>query len=340
MKVAVFSAKPYDERFLAAANGGQHELVFLEPRLTTTTAALAADFTAICAFVNDDLSADVLRLLAEQGVRVIALRSTGFSHVDLSEAAKLHITVTRVRGYSPFAVAEHAVGLILALNRKLHRAYNRIRENNFALTGLLGFDLHGRVVGVVGTGQIGAVFAQIMVGFGCHVVATDPYPDAACQRFGVRYVDLYELVSTADIVSLHCPLTTDTFHVIDAARLAQMRNGVMLINTSRGGLIDTIAAVEALKSGKLGHLGLDVYEEESGLFFEDLSDTVVSDDVFSRLLTFPNVLITGHQAFFTEDALEQIATTTIANLTAFENGARPPDQIMPAPKGADATSTP
>lgn len=340
MRVAVFSSKPYDERFLAIANRGQHELVFLETQLSTATVALASDFEAICAFVNDDLSADVLRRLADQGVRVVALRSAGFNHVDLSAAAKLGITVTRVPAYSPHAVAEHSVGLILALNRKLHRAYNRVRENNFALTGLLGFDLYGRVVGVVGTGQIGAVFAQIMVGFGCRVVATDPFPDEACQRAGVRYVELDELLSTADIVSLHCPLTSDTFHVIDAERLARMRDGVMLINTSRGGLVDTVAAVEALKRGKLGYLGLDVYEEEAGLFFEDLSDTVINDDVFSRLLTFPNVLITGHQAFFTEQALEQIATTTITNLTAFERGATPPDQIAPTPPGATETSPP
>ncbi len=332
MRVAVFSTKPYDEQFLAAANRGRHELVFLEPRLTTATAALVANSEAVCAFVNDDLSADVLRRLAAQGVHVVALRSAGFNHVDVSAAAELGITVTRVPAYSPHAVAEHAVGLILALNRKLHRAYNRVRENNFALTGLLGFDLHGRVVGVVGTGQIGAVFAQIMVGFGCRVVATDPFPDQACQRAGIRYVELDELVGAADIVSLHCPLTTDTLHVIDAERLAGMREGVMLINTSRGGLIDTVAAIGALKSGKLGYLGLDVYEEEAGLFFEDLSDTVIDDDVFSRLLTFPNVLITGHQAFFTEQALEQIAKTTIANLTAFEHGVTPPDQISLTPR--------
>lgn len=332
MRVAVFSTKPYDEQFLAAANRGQHELVFLEPRLDTTTAALAADSDAVCAFVNDDLSTDVLRRLATQGVRVIALRSAGFNHVDLNAAADLGITVTRVPAYSPHAVAEHAVGLILALNRKLHRAYNRVRENNFALTGLLGFDLHGRVVGVIGTGQIGAVFAQIMVGFGCRVVATDPFPNEACQRAGVQYVELDELLGAADIVSLHCPLTTDTHHLIDDQSLTRMRDGVMLINTSRGGLVDTVAAIEALKSGKLGYLGLDVYEEEAGLFFEDLSDAVIDDDIFSRLLTFPNVLITGHQAFFTEQALEQIATTTVTNLTAFEHGATPPDQIALTPR--------
>lgn len=327
MRVAVFSTKPYDEQFLLAANRGQHELVFLEPRLNTSTAALAEGMQAVCAFVNDDLRADVLRRLAAHGVRVVALRSAGFNHVDLSAAAELGITVTRVPAYSPHAVAEHAVGLILALNRKLHRAYNRVRENNFALTGLLGFDLHGRVVGVVGTGRIGAVFAQIMVGFGCRVVATDPFPNEACQRAGVRYVELDELLGAADIVSLHCPLTTDTRHVIDGQSLARMRDGVMLINTSRGGLVDTVAAIDALKSGKLGYLGLDVYEEEAELFFEDLSDTVIDDDVFSRLLTFPNVLITGHQAFFTEQALAQIATTTVTNLTAFAHGATPPDRI-------------
>ena len=332
MNVAVFSTKPYDEQFLVAGGRGRHEFLFLEPRLTATTAALAAGSDAVCAFVNDDLSADVLGRLAAQGIRLVALRSAGFNHVDLTAAAEFGITVTRVPAYSPYAVAEHAVGLILALNRKLHRAYNRVRENNFSLSGLLGFDLHDRVVGVVGTGQIGAVFAQIMVGFGCRVLAVDPFPNEACQRLGVRYVELGELLGAADIVSLHCPLTTDTHHLINGEGLAQMRDGVMLINTSRGALVDTVAAIDALKSGKLGYLGLDVYEEEAGLFFEDLSDTVIDDDVFSRLLTFPNVLITGHQAFFTEQALEQIAATTVANLTAFERGEIPPDQIAAPPR--------
>jgi D-lactate dehydrogenase len=329
MRVAVFSSKPYDEESLRAANHGDHELVFVEARLSVQTAPLAGGADAVCVFVNDDVGAGVLGLLKEQGVRLVALRSAGFNHVDLAAAAALGLPVTRVPAYSPHAVAEHTVGLILALNRKLHRAYNRVRENNFALTGLLGFDLCGRVVGVVGTGQIGAVFARIMVGFGCEVLAFDPFPDDACTRAGVRYVELDELFSRSDVVSLHCPLTAQTRHLIDGAALARMRDGVMLINTSRGGLVDTVEVIEALKSGKVGYLGLDVYEEEAALFFEDRSDSVIGDDVFSRLLTFPNVLVTAHQGFFTAQALQNIATTTIANLTAFEAGQTPPDLVPP-----------
>ncbi|MCC5952018.1 MAG: 2-hydroxyacid dehydrogenase [Acidimicrobiia bacterium] len=321
MRVAVFSTKPYDIESLSAADeraGHAHDLVFLEARLTKETVPLAAGCDAVCAFVNDDLSAPVLDGLHAAGVQLVALRSAGFNHVDLGTAARLGITVARVPGYSPHAVAEHAAGLILALNRKIHRAYTRVRENNFALTGLLGFDLHGRTVGVVGTGRIGAVFARIMIGFGCRVVATDPYPDDGCQRLGVEYLELDDLLPQADIISLHCPLTPETYHLIDRAALARMRPGVMLINTSRGALIDTAAVIEGLKRGAIGYLGLDVYEEEADLFFEDLSDQVVRDDVFARLLTFHNVLITGHQGFFTTEALTDIADTTIRNLSAFE----------------------
>ena len=319
MRVAVFSTKPYDSRFLTAANGeAGHELVYLEPRLSPETATLAAGCDAVCAFVNDDLSAPVLQTLAKDGVRLIALRSAGFNHVDLATARRLGLTVTRVPGYSPYAVAEHCAGLILALNRKIHRAYNRVREHNFALNGLLGFDLHGRTVGVVGTGKIGVRFIRIMAGFGCRVLATDPYPTDEAVAAGASYVPLPTLLAESDIVTLHCPLTPDTHHLIDEERLAQMRDGVMLINTSRGALVDTVAVIRGLKSGKIGYLGLDVYEEEADLFFEDLSDQMLRDDLFSRLVTFPNVLITGHQAFFTEEALRNIASTTIASMTAFE----------------------
>ena len=278
--------------------------------------------------MNDDLSAVVLRRLADRGIRAVALRSAGFNHVDLATAAELGIVVARVPAYSPYAVAEHTVGLILALNRNLHRAYNRVRENNFALNGLLGFDLRGRRIGIVGTGAIGTVFAEIMLGFGCEVVAVDPYPTDACRDAGVRYVERAELFATADVVSLHCPLTADTFHVIDTPALRTMRDGVMLINTSRGALVDTVAAIDALKVGKIGYLGLDVYEEEAALFFQDLSDTVVDDDIFSRLLTFPNVLITVHQGFFTEDALTNIAATTIANLNEIDRGGPLSSQVL------------
>jgi D-lactate dehydrogenase len=321
MKVAVFSTKAYDQRFLEAANHRHgHELRFLEPRLTAVTAPLAADCGAVCAFVNDQVDAEALRVLKEGGTQLIALRSAGFNHVDLDAALDLGITVARVPAYSPYAVAEHAVALILALNRKLHRAYARVREANFSLEGLLGFDVNGRTVGVVGTGKIGTVFARIMKGFGCRLLAYDPYPNPECEALGVEYVDLPTLFRASDIIALHAPLTAESHHLIDAAALEQMKYGVMLINTSRGALVDTRAVIDALKSGRLGALGLDVYEEEEGLFFEDFSGQVITDDVFARLLTFPNVLITGHQGFFTAEALHNIADTTLANVTAFERG--------------------
>lgn len=321
MKVAVFSTKPYDRQFLEAANQAHgHELHFFEPRLTEDTAPLAAGYSAVCAFVNDQLNAKVLDNLARSGTRLVALRSAGFNHVDLAAAAGLGIKVVRVPAYSPYAVAEHTLGLILALTRKIHRAYNRVREGNFALDGLLGFDLYGQTAGLIGTGQIGKVVADILLGFGCRVLAYDPYPNPDLAEKDVAYVSLEELLSTSDIVSLHCPLTPETHHLINAQTLGQMKDGAMLINTSRGALLDTTAIIEALKSGKIRYLGLDVYEEEEDLFFEDLSDDVLQDDVFARLLTFPNVIITGHQAFFTRNALEAIASTTLGNISAFETG--------------------
>ncbi|BCJ58379.1 2-hydroxyacid dehydrogenase [Micromonospora endophytica] len=317
MRVAVFSTKPYDRKFLGAANAaGDHELVFLEPRLTAQTARLAEGSAAVCAFVNDDLGDEVLERLAEVGVRVVALRAAGFNNVDVAAARRLGLTVVRVPEYSPHAVAEHTVGLILALNRKIHRAYNRVREHNFALTGLLGFDLHGRTVGIVGTGRIGVCVAQIMTAFGCRVLASDPQRSDAAIAAGAEYVPLEHLLAESDIVTLHCPLTADTRHLIDADRVKLLREGMMLINTGRGSLVDTRAVIDGLKSGRIGYLGLDVYEEETDLFFEDLSDRVLGDDDFARLTTFPNVLVTGHQAFFTSDGLHSIAATTIANLTA------------------------
>jgi D-lactate dehydrogenase len=321
MRVAIFSTKSYDRAFLEAANATYgHELVFFEPRLTEETTALAAQFPAVCVFVNDQLRATVLNTLAGQGTRLIALRSAGFNNVDLIAARELELTVVRVPAYSPYAVAEHTAGLILTLNRKIHRAYARVREGNFSLDGLLGFDLHGRTVGVIGTGKIGAVVARIMNGFGCHLLAHDPFPNPDCERLGVTYVSRPHLFAASDIVTLHCPLTPETHHLIDVQALGQVKSGVMLINTGRGALIDTQAVIESLKSGRIGYLGLDVYEEEADLFFEDLSDKVIRDDVFARLLTFPNVVITGHQGFFTEEALKSIAETTLANITAFEQG--------------------
>lgn len=321
MQVDVFSTKQHDREYLSAANAGHgHDLRFLEARLTASTAALAAASPAVCAFVNDDLSRPVLERLADGGTTLVALRSAGFNHVDLDAARDLGVTVTRVPAYSPYAVAEHAAALVLTLNRKVHRAYARVREGNFSLTGLMGFDLHGRTVGVVGTGAIGEVFARIMVGFGCEVLAHDPTPRDAVRDLPVSYVALDDLLARSDIISLHCPLTPATHHVIDAEALGRMRDGVMIVNTGRGGLIDTAAVIDGLKSGRVGHLGIDVYEEEEELFFEDRSDLIITDDVFSRLLTFPNVVVTGHQGFFTSDALHDIAEITLANITAFDRG--------------------
>ena len=284
------------------------------------TARLAEGCAVICTFVNDPLNAATLEVLSALGVKLVALRCAGFNQVDLRAAERLGITVARVPAYSPYAVAEHAVALILTLNRNIHRAYNRVREGNFALEGLLGFDLHGKTVGVIGTGKIGAVFARILRGFGMTVLAHDVQPNAELEADGLRYVGLEELLERSDIVSLHCPLTPQTQHLVNAERLGRMKRGAMLVNTSRGALVDTPAVIEALKSGCLGALALDVYEEEGDLFFENLSDRVIQDDVFMRLLTFPNVLITGHQAFFTREALTGIAQTTLENVTAFETG--------------------
>ncbi len=330
MRVAVFSTKPYDRRFLDAANAdGRHELVYFEPRLLPETAPLASGCEGVCAFVNDQLDRAVLETLAAGGTRLVALRSAGFNNVDLDSAAELGIIVVRVPAYSPYAVAEHTVGLMLALNRKLPRASWRVREGNFALEGLLGFDMHGKTVGIIGTGKIGTVLAGIMRGFGCRLLGYDPYPSDAARGLGVEYVTLDELFAASDIVTLHLPLTPESYHLIDAEAIRKMKRGAMLVNTSRGALLDTAAVIEGLKDGQIGSLGLDVYEEEADLFFEDLSNRVIQDDVFARLLTFPNVLITGHQAFFTEEALGAIASTTIANITAVESGEPCPNTIGP-----------
>ncbi|TGD60369.1 2-hydroxyacid dehydrogenase [Tabrizicola sp. WMC-M-20] len=324
MRVDVFSAKPHDRSFLSlAANGQALELTFHEARLNRDTARLAASAEVVCAFVNDDLSAEVVIELAALGVRMIALRSAGFNHVDLIAARAAGLSVARVPAYSPHAVAEHTVALILALNRKTHRAYNRVREGNFALDGLMGFDMHGKVAGIVGTGLIGTVLARILRGFGCEVLASDPQPSAECEVLGVTYVPMEELLSRSDIITLQCPLTPATHHLINDTAITAMKPGAMLINTSRGAVIDTRAVTRGLKSGQIGALGLDVYEEEGDLFFEDLSDSFIPDDVFARLLTFPNVLITGHQGFFTREALEAIAETTIANIAAFRESGLP-----------------
>lgn len=320
MRLAVFDTRSYDRHAFDAANRTfTHEVTYLEPRLTNRTAPLAAGFPAVCSFVNDRVDAEAVSILYAGGTRLLALRSAGYNHVDLDAASRVGMAVVRVPEYSPYAVAEHAMCLLLALNRKVHRAYNRVREANFALDGLVGFDVHGKTFGIIGTGKIGRVLARIAHGFGCTLLATDLYPDPALTaELGVRYVDPPELYREADIISLHVPLTPDTRHMIDAAAIAQMKPGVVLINTSRGALIDTRALIAALKTQHVGAAGLDVYEEEASVFFRDLSDQVLQDDVLARLLTFPNVLITSHQAFLTREALANIAATTLASVTAFE----------------------
>jgi len=321
MKIAFFSAKAYDRTSFEQANEAfSHALTFFEPRLTPETAALAAGFPAVCIFINDELSAETLREIAAKGTRLVALRCAGFNNVDLNIAKELGIQVVRVPAYSPYAVAEHAVGLIMMLNRKLYKAYNRVREDNFALKGLLGFDLHGKTVGIVGTGKIGECFARIMHGFGCKLLAYDIQENSVVTELGTQYVELPTLLNQADIISLHCPLLPTTHHLINKNSLQQLKPGTMLINTSRGGLIDTRAAISALKSGQLGYLGIDVYEDEGSLFFQDLSDTVIQDDIFQLLQSFPNVVITAHQAFFTQEALTNIANTTLANINDIEAG--------------------
>lgn len=317
----MFDTHRYDREAFERANAdGDHAVTYLEARLTEATAPLAAGFPAVCAFVNDRLDGATLAALARGGVRLVLLRSAGFNHVDLPAAAALGLTVTRVPAYSPHAVAEHTFALLLAVVRKLPRAHARVREGNFSLDGLVGFDLHQKTIGVIGTGEIGGVVARIACGFGCKVLAVDPSPAPALVALGVRYVSLPALYAGSDVVTLHVPLTPSTRHVIDAGALAAMRPGVVLVNTSRGALVDTPALIDALKRGQVGGAALDVYEEEAGIFFADHSDRPLQDDVLARLLTFPNVLITSHQAFLTHEALAQIAATTLASARAFERG--------------------
>lgn len=317
LKVTVFSSQPYDERALRQYSPDNINWQFLPQKLDLLSVAAAAGSDAVCVFVNDDLSATVLQKLSELGIFAVALRCAGFNNVDLTAAKKLGVKVMRVPAYSPQAVAEHTVGMMLCLSRKFHKAYNRTRDNNFDLNGLLGFNLYQKTVGLIGTGRIGIATARILQGFGCELLCVDPIENPELQQLGARYVGLSELYQQSDIISLHCPLTPQSQHLINEEALAQMKNGVMLINTSRGALINTKAVIQALKSGKIGYLGLDVYEQEADLFFKDLSDQVISDEVFQRLLTFPNVLITGHQAFFTKEAMAQISQTTIHNLLSF-----------------------
>jgi D-lactate dehydrogenase len=330
--VAVFSAKAYDRQSLSAANkDGRHELRYVDCAMSAATAGLADGADAVCLFARDHADTDAIGELARLGVRLIALRAAGFNNVDLNAAAAHGIRVARVPAYSPHAVAEHAFALLLALNRKVHRAYNRVREGNFTLEGLMGFDLFGKTIGIVGLGNIGAVVAQIARGFGCEVIASDPIRRPECESAGVAYVDLGALLERSHVVTLHCPLNGTTRHLIDDSALQRMRPGAILVNTSRGAVADTQAMIRALKRGTLGGLAIDVYEEEDALFFEDRSDQTIMDDQFARLLTFPNVLITGHQGFFTAEALKAIAETTIANIDAFEATGKPLHEV-PAPE--------
>ena len=331
MKIAMFDTHRYDREAFEAANASfGYEISFLEPRLTVATATLARSHQAVCSFVNDKLDEPALLVLRDGGTRLIALRSAGYNHVDLTAASRLGLPVVRVPEYSPYAVAEHAVALVLALNRKVHRAYARVREWNFSLDGLVGFDLHDKTVGIVGTGRIGRVAARIFCGFGCRVLAFDLRPaPALVSELGVRFVDLPVLYRESDIVSLHIPLTPATRHMIDAEALALMKPGVTLVNTGRGALIDSRALIDALKQEHVGAAGLDVYEEEEGVFFRNLSNQVLQDDVLARLLTFPTVLVTSHQAFLTREAIASIAETTLGNVRAFESSESLVNEVRP-----------
>ncbi|MCX2920648.1 2-hydroxyacid dehydrogenase [Stenotrophomonas rhizophila] len=334
MKIAVFSARPYDQQFLDEAKqrrgaGQPFEFLYFDAALDLHTAALAQDCEAVCVFVNDRLDVPVLQALHAQGVRAILLRCAGFNNVDLAAAEQLGLFVARVPAYSPEAVAEHALAMVMTLNRQTHRAYNRVREGNFMLDGLLGRTLHGKTVGIVGTGQIGLATARIFKGMGCTVLGHDPYPSPGFAAVGAS-VALEDLLARSDIVSLHCPLTPETHHLIDDASLAAMKPGAMLVNTSRGGLVDTHAVIRALKSRRLGHLAIDVYEQESGLFFQDRSGEIIDDDAFQRLMTFPNVLVTGHQGFFTVEALQEISDITLRNLADFASGATCANRVRAA----------
>jgi D-lactate dehydrogenase len=326
MKLTLFSAQPYDQLFFsAAAKEAGITIRYEEMPLNETTASLVSETQAVCVFVNDQVNEKVCAQLAAAGVHIIALRCAGFNNVNLEAAKKYQLRVCRVPAYSPESVAEHAVAMILTLNRKTHKAYNRVREQNYSLNGLLGFNLFGKTVGVVGTGNIGACFCKIMIGFGCRVIAYDIVKNSALEKMGVEYVTMAEVLKAA-IISLHCPLTPQTHHLINEQTLAQMQPGVMLINTSRGGLIDTKAVIQALKKGVIGYLGMDVYEQEENLFFKDLSNRLLEDETLQRLASFHNVLITAHQAFFTQEALHEIATTTLKNIISLNNGDNQPQQ--------------
>jgi D-lactate dehydrogenase len=329
MKIALFSSKSYDqEYFNMAAPKYSHEITHFETRLRVRTAHLASGFDAVCIFVNDIVDRETIGILKSHGIKAVALRCAGFNNIDLLAAREEGIIVVRVPAYSPESVAEHALALILTLNRKTHKAYNRVREGNFSLERLIGFNLSGKTVGVIGTGRIGAAFAKIMEGLGCHILAYDRYPNKDLENEGLEYTGLEKLLGQSDIISLHCPLTPETAYLINRQTLAMMKPGVMLINTSRGALINTQDVIESLKSRHVGYLGIDVYEQEEKLFFRDHSEEILQDDQIGRLMTFPNVLITAHQAFFTREALVQIADTTLQNLSDLEEGKALVNQLI------------
>lgn len=329
-RIAVFSTKNWVSTAFDEANKpSAFDLTYLEPRLYVKTAQLADKYDVVCVFVNDQLDAPVLEKLKELGIQLVALRCSGFNNVDINKAHQLGIGVVRVPAYSPYAVAEHTLGMILCLNRKFHKAYLRVRDGNFALDGLLGFDLHGKTVGIIGTGKIGQILARVMHGIGCNIIGYDKYPNEPFKDVGGEYVDLHTLYEQSDIISLHCPLTYETYHIINEYAISAMKEGVMIINTSRGPLIDTAAVIGGLKRGKVGQLGLDVYEEEGDLFFEDLSEQVIQDDTFVRLQTFPNVLITAHQAFFTKEAIHNIAETTLTNIREYFDSGSCQNAVLP-----------
>ncbi|MCD8548297.1 MAG: 2-hydroxyacid dehydrogenase [Aeromonadaceae bacterium] len=321
MKIALFSCKAYDRDYFQQANRDQHfQIDYFDVRLEAKTARLAQGYDAVCAFVNDELDAQVLETLAAHGTRIIAMRCAGYNNVDLEAAQRLGLVVVRVPAYSPEAVAEHAVGLMMTLNRRIHKAYQRTRDANFALDGLVGFNMHGKTAGIIGTGKIGIATLRILKGFGMKLLVSDPYVNPAAIELGAEYVDVDTLLRQSDVISLHCPLFKDNYHLLNAEAFAKMKPGVMIINTSRGGLLDSVAAIDALKQGKIGAMGLDVYEEEEELFFADKSNEVITDDIFRRLSACHNVLFTGHQAFLTREALLAIAGTTLNNLALFAQG--------------------
>ena len=326
MKIAVFSTQKYDREFLSAVPT-EHKFVFFEAQLNNDTVNLTQGFDGVCIFVNDHADSEIISELKNNGIKVIALRCAGFNNVDVKAAEKAGIRVVRVPAYSPEAVAEHAVALIMTLNRKTHKAYLRIKENNFSLERLTGFNIYGKTVGVVATGKIGKAFCKIMLGFGAKVIAYDKFEDEEAKKLGIKYVTFEEVLKNSDIISLHCPLTPETKYMIDWEAFANMKDGVMLINTSRGALINTKDAILALKRGKIGYLGIDVYEQEEHLFYKDLSENIIPDDTIARLMSFPNVMMTSHQGFFTKEALTEIAATTVGNIDCVAQGKPSPNEV-------------